>query len=102
MQKGRQHGAVDARINPRAIRSSEGTAIFPGVPGESADVKPSTSSPSKPFHGSGKVKAAVDGSEAKACLHCMQGGDLAEVIADLTGLLGNRLKREIPELNIIA
>lgn len=75
MQKGRQHGAVDARINPRAIRSSEGTVIFPGVPGESADVKPSTSSPSKPFHGSGKVKAAVDGSEAKACLHCMQGGD---------------------------
>ena len=29
-------------------------------------------------------------------------GTLAEVIADLTGLLGNRLKREIPELNIIA
>ena len=32
--------------------------------------------PSTPFHRSGRVRAAVDGSEANVCLHWKQGGDL--------------------------
>ena len=33
--------------------------------------------PSTPFHRSGRVRAAVDGSEANVCLHWKQSGDTA-------------------------
>ena len=105
MQKGRQRGAVGVRKNHRATRSSGGTAvIFPGgVPGKSADFKPSPASPCTPFHGSGKVKA-VPSTEARRMSASIGSrvGTLPEVIADFTGPLGGRVRRGLPESNIIA
>ena len=77
MQKGRQRGAVSVQRNPRA--TGGGTVLFPeGVTVESVDFEPSSASRPTPFHGSGSVRVAVDGSEANVCRHRKQGGDPIE------------------------
>ena len=109
MQKGRQRGAVGVRKNHRATRSSGGTAvIFPGgVPGKSADFKPSPASPCTPFHGSGKVKA-VPSTEARRMSASIGSrvGTLPEILADLTGpvrrIWQTSLGTGLPETSIIA
>ena len=73
---GRQRGTVGVRKTHRAARSSGRTVIFSGgVPRESADFELSPASPSTPFHGRERVRAAVDRSESNVCLHWKQGGE---------------------------
>ena len=46
-----------------------------GCPGNQLTFEPSPASPSIHFHGSGRVRASVDGNEANVGHHWKQGGD---------------------------
>ena len=49
-----------------------------------------------------RVRAAVDGSKAMSASSRNTVGTLRDSIADLTGPLGDRVRRGLPELNIVA
>ena len=72
------------------------------MPGESADFEPSPTSLNTPFHGSGRVRAAVDGNEAKVCLHWKQGEDPTGGYSSPHGLVRRPSEEGLPESNIIA
>ena len=61
-----------------------------------ADIATSPASPSSTFYGSGRVRAAVDGSVATVSIRSRV-GILSEVLAGLTYPLGDRVRRGLPE-----
>ena len=64
--------------NPGVTGSAETQSFFyiGGVPGLSADIAASPASPSALFHGSGRLRVAVDGTEENVRLYREQDRDL--------------------------
>ena len=74
-----------------------------GCPDERLTLEPHQQAQNTPFYGSGRVRVAFGGTEANVCLYWdNKVGILPEVLADLTGLLRDRVRRGLPESRIIA
>ena len=70
VQKGRQRGAVGVRKKKLELKgAAEAQQFFQeGCPENQLTLSPHQQAQARPFHWSGRVRAAVDGSEANVCL----------------------------------